>query len=434
MRSMGRLGDSIRPRDTKAEMGLLILIAALLAGEAQRCRNSRSTRSMAGRPSATLERLNGQRSGLKSEPTASARSNSPKCDSSVRHRCGNAGALSLSSAVGPKSSKPPGRHLGNARWHPALRLRVSSDKGVREAEIAFRRIAQCADEIHPPRRVPSRRQKAGRWPELPKDAAGDLIVVQKKEAVDLVEGIVGDVTAETVQFSVDGDVVPVKRAEVVGLVYFHSQRLAMRAGDRGDRRKSRPAGRSGRQKLPWSMERFAVTTTFGGTLAIGRWNAVPSIDFSPSRMVYLSDLPPESAEWTPCLDFGKRTETLSQFYKPQVRLFARRRHRCSIGGKTYRKGVAMAARTVLEYKIAGRGQAVSRHRRDRRFGPRRRQHQADVEGDGKNLYTGKITGHDKPADLKFDVSGVKRLRIMADFGGGADVGDYLDLGDARIVK
>ena len=45
-----------------------------------------------------------------------------------------------------------------------------------------------------------------------------------------------------------------------------------------------------------------------------------------------------------------------------------------------------------------------------------------------------MTGHDKAGDLSFDVSGVKRLRIVADFGGGPDVGDFLDLGDARIVK
>src|ERR1700676_4272830 len=47
------------------------------------------------------------------------------------------------------------------------------------------------------------------WPELPKDPGGDLIVVRKKEGTDLVEGVAGDVSAETVQFNVDGENVPV---------------------------------------------------------------------------------------------------------------------------------------------------------------------------------------------------------------------------------
>ena len=72
------------------------------------------------------------------------------------------------------------------------------------------------------------------------------------------------------------------------------------------------------------MENLPITTTFGATL---HWplESVAAIDFSPSRMVYLSDLSPESVEWTPFLDFGKQTETLSQFYKPHFDQFARRR-------------------------------------------------------------------------------------------------------------
>jgi hypothetical protein len=138
-------------------------------------------------------------------------------------------------------------------------------------------------------------------------------------------------------------------------------------------------------------------------------------------------------DWTPLFDFGKQTEALSQFYKPH---FDRGLDggSLSIGGKPYRKGVAMAARTILEYRIGGRGREfrATAGIDDSVHGAG--SVQLTIEGDGKTLYTGKITGREPAADLNFDVSGVKRLRIVADFGGGTDVGDYLDLGDARIVK
>ena len=57
-----------------------------------------------------------------------------------------------------------------------------------------------------------------------------------------------------------------------------------------------------------------------------------------------------------------------------------------------------------------------------------------ITGDGKTLYDGKILGRDEPVDLDLDVAGVKRLNIVVDFGEGLDVGNYLDLADARIVK
>ncbi len=268
------------------------------------------------------------------------------------------------------------------------------------------------------------------WPELPKDAAGDLIVVANKDAADLVEGVIGDVTAETVKFSVDADVVPVKRARVLGLIYFHSQADMM--PEASVIVESRTGSKIGAEKVALVDGRLDITTTFGGTVS---WplEAVRSIDFSPGRMIFLSDLQPEVADWTPLLDFGKQSEAISQFYKPR---FDRSLDggSLSIGGKAYAKGVAMAARTVLEYKVAGRGRqfCATAGIDDSVHGVG--SVRLRIEGDGKNLYSGKITGHGPPVNLNVDVSGVKRLRIIADFGGRADIGDYLDLGDARIVK
>jgi len=274
--------------------------------------------------------------------------------------------------------------------------------------------------------------KPATWPELPKDAAGDLIVVQKKEAADLVEGVAGDVTADTVKFSVEGDVVPVKRAKVIGLVFFHLQQENV----------LEPTKVIVDASADWRLHgthvaladgKLVTTTTFGAKIA-RPLDSISRIDFSPSRMDYLSDLPVDNVEWTLFMhDLAVKSEAVSRFYKPR---FDRGLDGgpLMIGGTKYQKGVAIAARTVLDYKIAGRGRQFRA-----RAGIDDSVHgggsvKLSIEGDGKSLYSGEISGRGSPVDLNLDVSGVKRLRIIADFGGGTKVGDYLDLGDARIVR
>jgi hypothetical protein len=412
-------------------MGLLILIAALLANETPQFQvETVDGASVVG----TLVRLNGQEAVVGDRtfklsdvrfmgalPTNAAPTNATPS------------AGTQSSGSGTSSSKPSetstvvletldGAHLSGIGYEVTkgvARLKLSASETI---DVPTKYIHRVDFSLG---------GKSGAWPELPKDAAGDLIVVQKKDAIDLVEGVVGDVTADTVQFSVEGDIVPVKRTKVVGLIYFHASQ-ANSPPDATAIVENTAGWKLSAKEVALADGKLAITTTFGATLS---WplESVRAIDFSPSRMVYLSDLSPDSSDWTPLLDFGKQTEALSQFYKPRFDR-ALDGGSLSIGGKPFRKGVAMAAHTVLEYKIGGRGREFRAT-----AGIDDSVHGAGsvkltIDGDGKTLYTGKITGREKPADLSFDVSGVKRLRIIADFGGGADVGDYLDLGDARIVK
>jgi hypothetical protein len=157
------------------------------------------------------------------------------------------------------------------------------------------------------------------------------------------------------------------------------------------------------------------------------------LDFSTSRMSYLSDLTADATDFTPYLDFGKQVPSMAQFYQP-------RRDRCLDGGPlrlnrtVYAKGMSMPSRTTLSFKIAGKGQRFKALAGiDESVGAAGAV-RLQITGDGKKLYDGKITGRDKPVDLDVDVAGVRRLNILVDFGEGLDVGNYLDLCDARIVK
>jgi hypothetical protein len=58
----------------------------------------------------------------------------------------------------------------------------------------------------------------------------------------------------------------------------------------------------------------------------------------------------------------------------------------------------------------------------------------EIKGDGRQLYSGKLTGKDPPAALDVELAGVRRLVILVDFGDDLDVADHLNLCEARIVK
>jgi hypothetical protein len=267
--------------------------------------------------------------------------------------------------------------------------------------------------------------------ELKSDLTADLIVVRKRDGIDYVEGAAGDVNDETFNFSVDSENVPVKRAKVAGIVYFHGpdspslpEASCVYEAAAGWRLKAK--------SITFANGEFKIVTTFGATLA-GPPDALKLVDFSAGRMIYLSDLAPLSSEWTPLVDFGKQADSLAKYYRPQQDR-GLDNSSLRIGGKTFPKGLAIPSRTSLTYKITGKGKRLKAVAGiDDGVREAGGVHLV-ISGDGKTLYDRKIVGRQDPIDLDLDVSAVKRLNILVDFGEGLDVGNYLDLCDARIVK
>ena len=178
----------------------------------------------------------------------------------------------------------------------------------------------------------------------------DVLVVKTAETIDYHKGVLRDVTAEVVRFELDGEVLPIKRAKVYGLAYYH------------------PAGRELPQALgtlseasgaTWSVQTIALvgeklqwTTPAGLKLARGL-PAVKRIDFSRGKVVYLSDLEPESVSWTPYISLGKDFPSRAESAAP-------RRDRSHDGGllqldgKGYRKGMGLTSRTLVVYRLPER--------------------------------------------------------------------------------
>jgi len=269
------------------------------------------------------------------------------------------------------------------------------------------------------------------WPaEAISQVAGDLLVARTKEGVDFLEGVLGAVTPDTVEFKFQGESLHVKRAKVDGLVYFH------KAADKLPAAKCVVEGGHGWRLMAKSValsEGQLQIATAGGPTFIRPWDSITRLDFSAGKVVYLSDLEPESVRWTDYYDLGSAAPAVAQFYAPR-RAEGREHSPIRVGGKIYAKGLALTSRTSIDYRlpaglktlkaIAGIDDGVRQNGSVR----------LEISADRKTLFEGTISGKEPPAELDLDIAGAKRLSILVDYGDNASAGDYLNLGDARMLK
>ena len=262
-------------------------------------------------------------------------------------------------------------------------------------------------------------QLADRWRQVATaKATGDSLVVRRGDNLDQVTGVIRDVTDEVVQFEADGDVIQAKRAKLEGLLYYHP------ATGELPPRSALVTDVSGTQ---WSVkslrkadERLEIVSVAGVPVSLPLAD-LSRIDFSSGNSQWLDALEPESVQWRPFIEtkFDRRLVCLGP---------------CLLAGQAYDHGLRVQSRTELVFRLTGdfrQFQALVGI--DDRVRPAGNV-QLVVSGDDKELFSQTITGSDEPLALGLDITGVKRLRILVDFGEQVDIADFLNLCDARITK
>jgi hypothetical protein len=191
-------------------------------------------------------------------------------------------------------------------------------------------------------------------------------------------------------------------------------------------------------KVAFDASGFKVTTAAGVEVAYPR-DLLARVDFSSAKLAYLSDLEPirvierssggDKDDW---VDHYRRDKSLSD--DPQIK----------IGKEKYAKGLALHAYTDLVYDIGGE---YKEFKAFLGFDPNIKRVSGSpvkilIEGDGRELYSAAVQPPD-PKDLKalqapqplaLNVQNVKRLRIVVSSSGLFDLGDYLNLADAKVSK
>ena len=273
----------------------------------------------------------------------------------------------------------------------------------------------------------------------------DVLIVRKQGgiAVDFLEGVVGDVSDERIEFELDGDPLRVRRGKVDGFILFRrapGDLAAAQCRVRGLSGLDAPA-----QRVVW-RENVLQITTRGGVVLHWPWSDIQAIDFSTGKLVYLSDLTPVMASWEPKIALPNGVTAVEQFNRPRMdESFAGSKLGLLWPGgegasaarsvtRKYEKGVAVRSRSILLFDIpAGFRRFVVMAGIDpamQRLGHVRLR----VEIDGASAFDEEIRGGQTPRALDLDVVGRRQLRIEVDFGDQSDWGDSLHLVEARFTK
>ena len=276
------------------------------------------------------------------------------------------------------------------------------------------------------------------WTEISADEhEGDVVVIRKSDRVlDYLEGAIGDVSAEEVQFSFDGDSFAVQRGKLEGFAF-----LTPRTEQRRPVRVVYSSGNSAwnAASVGWLDDMVAMELMCGARIRLPQ-TAIRSIDFAATRIVYLSSLEPDKLTVTPRLTAASLNDlTRRLIYNPGVdqnlsggrlSLFTKRQQRQL---EYFDRGLALHSRTELIYRlpddfshlqgIAGLDPALKQRGTVRLV----------IAGDDRVLIDQMLGANDAPLPLDLDIAGVTRLRILVDYGDDLDTADHLNLCEMRLT-
>jgi NPCBM/NEW2 domain len=281
------------------------------------------------------------------------------------------------------------------------------------------------------------------WEEIrSQDFASDVLVAikRKSKSLDYHEGVLGDITPKKIGFEFDGETIRADRANVAGWVYFRKQPTSEREprcilhGHTGLR-----AAAADVRLSDQSLEiKTAAGVKFTWPLA-----DVYFADFSAGKIVYLSDLKPALERWTPLVGLTVAAESAAKY--GQVRLdqsafggsLALHLNGSSASGrdiKSFSKGLAIRSRTELVYRLPPDFKQFVATAGIEPVTSATGDVQLLIHGDDRSLLTADVDGGQAPREIKLDIAGVKRLKIVVDFGQNLDTGDWLNLCEARLIK
>lgn len=274
-------------------------------------------------------------------------------------------------------------------------------------------------------------ERARQWEQaLAAEADDDLIVIRKNETIDHLSGRLGDVTADAVEFTLDGETTPVRRPRVEGLVYFHT--APPKLPDAVCRVVDASGGEWLAGELAFADGRLQLTTPAGVEAQLP-WEQVARLDFSLGKVAYLSDLPTQSEEWTPYFGLAGDAARARKLFGPRrdQGLFGRP---LALAGQTYAKGLAVHSRSQMVWRLPGKyGRLLAVAGLAQRAG-RRGCVRLAIEADGRTLFDERIAAGDPPRALELDLGGARQLTVLVDYGDDSDVLDHLLLCDAKVVK
>jgi len=268
-----------------------------------------------------------------------------------------------------------------------------------------------------------------KWKDLyNRELRKDYVVVPRTNALDFLPVVVGDVTEEKVRFSFSGMPTTLPRNKpVYGVIFAHerSEETEPICGV-----ELAGGGSVNVSTLQWTDSKLRARLLSGPDVEVPV-DKLTRLDFSLGKIAYLSDLEPREVEFTPYFD-TKYDRELFRYRRDRTY----RNQKLQLGKTTYERGLWIHSRTRLLYRLNGEYRqfravmGIDQYVAKKGVGHVR----VVISGDGKPLLETTVSAADPPQDVNLDVSNVRNLEILVDYGEGESTGDHLDLCDARLIK
>jgi NPCBM/NEW2 domain len=275
-----------------------------------------------------------------------------------------------------------------------------------------------------------------RWNELLKrEIRKDLLIVPRPKppaaakTLDFVQVVVARVADEEVTFAFGGMEQKLPRSRFFGIIFSRAKKdgekpvCTVKLAGGGPLKVSR---------VRWDGTTMTARLLAGVNVEIPAAN-VAVLDFSLGKVQYLADTEPRDEEFTPYFDDDlKLSRSLFRYRKNKTDL----NKKLQLGKTVYDRGLWIHSKTMLKYRIGGdyrRFRAVMGIDQDAAkdgIG----NVSVEITGDGKKLFEGTVRWSDAPRNLDLDVTNVRELKIVVDYGDNDATGDHLDLCDARVIK
>ncbi|HMC09766.1 MAG TPA: hypothetical protein VKH44_00690, partial [Pirellulaceae bacterium] len=158
---------------------------------------------------------------------------------------------------------------------------------------------------------------ATQWDEMRRqNLANDILAVLKKDgkSLDYAEGVMGDISDDKVEFKLEGETQRVDRAKIAGAIYFRPDRRTK------EESKALIQGRSGLRVSAAHVElkdSLVELTTAAGVKLTWPLNDISLADFSAGKLMYLSDIEPGSANWTPFVGLPPSATIAAEYGQPR---------------------------------------------------------------------------------------------------------------------
>lgn len=261
---------------------------------------------------------------------------------------------------------------------------------------------------------------AARWLEtaLAPRKTDKLMIAKEEKSLEL-DGILGPIDAKGARFNLDGEEVTAPTDRLVAAYYAHPFVPPEAQADLIDQ--------SGNF---WVADRLTITEGTVRFQSIGDramelpLTAIKRVNFARGRIMFLSDVEPAAYRQIPFFDV---VWDYSRDQAPQG-------SRLRVAGVEFDKGLAVHARTVIDYTLGGKFRrfeaTVGIDDSAGGFGDA----QVRVFADQRSIWEGRVRAGQPAIPVSVAVEGAARLTLEVDYGEGLDVGDVVVFGDARVIK